>query len=334
MAIVHLTTQGAKATLDNGRLVVTGPEGTPRRLPIAQITVLVVWGNITLTTPLMGALVDKGIEIIFLTRYGRFRGRLHGNDTPHVLLRRAQYTAQSNTEWVFRTAQGIVRAKLQHQRSLLQRYTRRREGVPSAVKLAIAHLQSALAATERKQTLNALRGIEGTAARTYFSGIGALFQPRCRFRGRRRRPPSDPVNVLLSLGYTLLTQKAHSAAQAVGLDPYVGFLHAQEYGRPALALDLMEEFRPVVDGLVLKLCNQGLITPEDFTPGPPERPCVLQEDGLRRFLQHFETRFSQRYLHPIRNERLPLQQCLVEQAYQLARRLREDKPGYRGMGFR
>ena len=334
MAIVHLTTQGAKASLDNGRLVVTPPEGAPRRLPLAQVAFLIVWGNVTLTTPLMGALLDRGIEVVFLTRHGRFRGRLHGHDTPHVILRRAQYAAQSKPQWVFRTAQGIVRAKLQHQRSLLQRYTRRRESVPPAVEQAIAHLQHALETAERKQTLNALRGVEGTAARAYFSGIGALFQERCRFRGRRRRPPPDPVNALLSLGYTLLAQKAQSAAQAVGLDPYAGFLHVQEYGRPALALDLMEEFRPVVDGLILKVCNQGLITPDDFAAGPPERPCILQEDGLRRFLQHFETRFSQRYLHPIRNERLPLQQCLIEQAYQLARRLREDTPGYRSMGFR
>ena len=109
MAIVHLTTQGAKASLDNGRLVVTPPEGALRRLPLAQVAFLIVWGNVTLTTPLMGALLDRGIEVVFLTRHGRFRGRLHGHDTPHVLLRRAQYAAQSKPRWVFRTAQGIVR---------------------------------------------------------------------------------------------------------------------------------------------------------------------------------------------------------------------------------
>ncbi len=334
MAIVHLTTQGSKAALDNHRLVVTPPEGAPRRIPLSQVSHLVVWGNITLTTPLLGALLDQGVEIVFLTRHGRFRGRLHAHDTPHVALRRAQYVALENPAWVLTTARAIVRAKLQHQLSLLRRYVRRRDTVPEAVPSAIHQIEKRLNTLDRKRSLSVLLGLEGQAARFYFAALGSLLQPRWRFDGRRRRPPPDPVNVLLSLGYTLLLQKAQSAVQAVGLDPYAGFLHAQDYGRPALALDLMEEFRPVVDGLVLKICNQGLITPGDFVAGPPERPCVLQEEGLRRFLQYFEARFAQRYRHPGRGEQMPLQQCLVEQAYQLARRVREDKPGYRGMGFR
>ncbi len=334
MSIVYLTTQGAQAHLENGRLTVTVQGEILARLPLNQITLVVVFGNIGLTTPLMGALLEKGAEIVFLTQRGRFRGRLHGHDTPHVALRRRQYAALEDPAWTLQMVRGLVTAKIQHQRGLLQRYRRRKSSVPAGVDAAIAHLQAALQTAGRKQSANALRGVEGTAARAYFGGLKALFRPACRFSGRNRRPPRDPVNVLLSLGYTILLQKAQSAVQAVGLDPYAGFLHTAVYGRPALALDLMEEFRPVVDGMVLKVCNQGLIAPDDFEPGTPERPIRLSEAGLRRFLKDLEGRFAQRFLHPLRKERLTLNQSLVEQAYQIARRLREGRPGYRGMGFR
>ncbi len=334
MAVVYLTTQGAQAHLENGRLVVSREQETLTRLPLNQISLLVLFGNIGLTTPLMGALLDKGAEIVFLTRRGRFRGRLHGHDTPHVALRRRQYAALEDPDWVLKMVRGLVTAKIQHQRGLLQRYRRRKAETPADVDAAIARLQEALQTAGRKRSANALRGVEGTAARAYFGGLKALFRPACRFSGRNRRPPRDPVNVLLSLGYTILLQKAQSAVQAVGLDPYAGFLHVADYGRPSMALDLMEEFRPIVDGMVLKVCNQGLLGPDDFQPGNEERPIVLGEAGLRRFLKDLESRFAQRFLHPVRKERLTLNQSLVEQAYQIARRLREDRPGYRGMGFR
>ncbi len=335
--ILHLTTQGAHVHLSNGRLAVEKEGETLARVPLAQIQLVVVWGNIGFTTPAWGALVDQGAEVVFLTRYGRFRGRLQGRTTPHGALRRAQYAALDAPAWRLAAARGIVAAKLQHQRSVLQRHRRRKAQVPPEVEQAIAQIQKALSALPHKRSPNALLGLEGTAARAYFRGLRGLFRPPWTFTGRRKRPPPDPVNALLSLGYTLLTQKAHSAVEAVGLDPYAGFLHAQEYGRPALALDLAEEFRPAVDGIVLKVCNQGLLSPrEDFTVQQEEgqTTVLLHDEALKRFLQAFEARFAQRFLHPVRRERLTLNQCLVEQAYQLARRLREGRPGYRGMGFR
>ncbi len=334
--IVHLTTQGAKVRLHNGRLVVQHQEENLANIPLTQINLVVVWGNIGFTTPAWGALIAQNTEVVFLTRNGRFRGRLQGPATPHVSLRKTQYKATENPSWVLETARGIIIAKLQHQRSVLQRHRRRKENVPSEVTQSIEHLKQALNTAAHKRTLNALRGVEGTAARAYFRGLRGLFRPPWVFTGRRKRPPPDPVNALLSLGYTILTQKAQSAVEAVGLDPYAGFLHAQEYGRPALALDLVEEFRPIVDGIVLKVCNQGILSPhEDFMSEPGSQPAiVLKENALQRFLHAFETRFAQRFRHPIREQRLTLNQCLVEQAHQMARRLRENRPGYRGMGFR
>ena len=334
--ILHLTVQGSQARLENGRIVVESEGNLLARVPIHQIGTVVVWGNVGLTTPLLAALPDRGVEVVFLTRYGRFRARLLGNDTPHVALRRLQYAATDNAAWRLTTARGLVTAKLQHQHTVLQRHRRRKgEAVPEDVTDALESVRAALTAVSNKRTLNSLRGVEGTAARAYFRGLRSLFRPPCRFEGRRKRPPTDPVNALLSLGYTLVTQKAQSAVQVVGLDPYAGFLHAEEYGRPALALDLVEEFRPIVDGVVLKICNQGLLSPtEDFTTGGDKHAVMLTQEGLKRFLQTFENRFAQKFLHPERGERLTLNQCIVEQAYQIARRLRENRPGYRGMGFR
>lgn len=334
--IVHLTVQGSKAALENGRIVITKEGETLARVPLHQVKVVVVWGNVGLTTPLLAALPDRGIAVVFLTHTGRFRGRLQGKSSPHVALRRKQYAASAEHKWKLAMARGVVAAKLQHQRAVLQRHRRRKgNDAPAALTPALEGVQQALVAISRKQTLNALLGVEGTAARAYFRGLRALFRPPWQFTGRRKRPPPDPVNALLSLGYTLLTQKAHGALQIAGLDPYAGFLHAEEYGRPALALDLVEEFRPIVDGVVLKICNQGLLSPtDDFETGGPDRPVTLRPEGLKRFLNTFESRFAQRFLHPERGERLTLNQCIVEQAYQIARRLRENHPGYRGMGFR
>lgn len=180
----------------------------------------------------------------------------------------------------------------------------------------------------------ALRGLEGSASAAYFCGYRRLFTEEWRFQNRNRRPPSDPVNVLLSFGYTLLAQAATAAVQVVGLDPYAGFLHEYVYNRPALALDLMEEFRPVVDGVILWACHSGQITPAHFTPGPPERPVILSDEGKRRFIQAYEQRLDQAFTHPLRGVKLPLRQCLIEQARQVANCLQNGAENFQGMGFK
>ena len=193
---------------------------------------------------------------------------------------------------------------------------------------------TSLDAVPRKTSLSSLRGLEGSATRAYFSGYRSLFSLEWRFTARRRRPPPDPVNVLLSFGYTLLAQAVNGAVQAVGLDPYAGFLHEVVYNRPALALDILEEFRPVVDGIALWCCRSGQLKPGDFEPGPAERPVILLEDGKRRFLQAYEKRLEQTSTHPLRGLKLPLRQCLIEQSRQVATRIQKGPACYQGMGFR
>lgn len=336
MPPLYVAHQGARLRIQNRRLTVEAAEGDPppvlANVPLGQVSQVVLFGNIGLTTPAIHALLGEGIEVIFLTQDGDYRGRLSGSLTPHVPLRRAQYRTLEQPQFALRMAQGMVRAKLEHQRTLLRRH--QHEADSHAVAAALSGLDDFLRHVEHKTTLASLRGLEGAATAAYFSGYRRFFDPAWKFEARQRRPPPDPVNVLLSLGYTLLAELATSAVRTVGLDPYAGYLHEVVYNRPALGLDLMEEFRPVVDGLVLWACRSGQITPEDFSPGDAERPVVLGERGRRVFLQAFEERMERRFTHPLSQQSLTLRQCLIEQARQIAQRILEDRPGYQGMGFR
>lgn len=222
-------------------------------------------------------------------------------------------------------------AKISHQRTLLQRHSR--DKPDDIISSAVDQLGQSLRSVPNKVVLSSLLGLEGAATAGYFSGFRRFFTPEWNFNNRNRRPPADPVNVLLSFGYTLLAQIANGAVQTVGLDPFAGIFHQVAYNRPALALDLMEEFRPVVDGVVLWCCRGGQITPADFTEGSADRPVVLSAPGCKKFIAAFEERMDKAYTHPILNQRLPMRQCVIEQARQLARRFLENRPGFQGMGF-
>lgn len=336
MPPLYVVHQNAKIRIRNSHLQVEVDDDNAVEVissqPLGHVNEIVLFGNIGITTPAIATLLSEDIHIAFLSEDGAYRGQLTGTLSPHVPLRRAQYRRLDENDFVLEMARGFVLAKLQNQRALLQR--RVREQIAEGLDPSVEQIKIAIDTAERKTTLSSLRGLEGASTAAYFSAFRKLFDPEWRFEKRIRRPPPDPVNVLLSLGYTLMAQLSASAVQTVGLDPYAGFLHEFVYNRPALALDLMEEFRPVVDGVVLWAARGGQITPHDFSPGPPERPVILSEPGLKRFLQAFEQRMSQTFTHPITKTKLPLRQCLVEQARQVAARINNGSPGYTGMGFK
>ena len=255
-----------------------------------------------------------------------------GSVTPHVLLRRAQYARTEDATFSLAMARDFVIAKLEHLHTLLVRHNRETDNAQVAA--VTVQLKHDLARAPAAQSIGTLLGIEGTATRAYFKGYRCFFGTEWRFIDRNRRPPADPVNVLLSLGYTLLGNIAEGAIQTAGLDPYAGFLHGVAYNRPGLALDLLEEFRPVVDGLVLWACHSGQILPSDFTPGPGNRPVVLGERGLKLFIQAFEKRLERKLTHPGSGLQTNLRRCIFEQALQVAARIKDGKPGYDGMGWR
>lgn len=336
MPPLYLVQQNTKIRIRNRRVQVEDETVDPPKvlvsLPLAQVEQVVIFGNVGLTTPAVDAFLEQNSEVIFLSQRGEYRGRLVGRVTPHVPLRRAQYARTGEPEFTLEMARCFVSAKLSHQRALLLRHNRERGD--AEIERVVEQMRGSIEDVPKRTALSALLGVEGSGTAAYFRGLRRLFDPKWKFDGRNRRPPQDPVNVLMSFGYTLLAEAASSAVQTVGLDPYAGFLHELAYNRPALGLDLLEEFRPVVDGVVLWCLNSGQLTLDDFTPGPPDRPIVLGTDGQKRFLQAYEQRMDAKFTHPLRQLQFPLRQCLIEQARQLASCITSGVPDYKGMGFR
>ncbi len=328
MPPLYIVEQGAKLSIERRRLLVRKSGELIARVPLAHINAVIIFGNVSLTTPAIKRLMRAGIDVVFLTRHGRYEGRLVGPLTRFGQLRQAQYDVLHDTAFKLAVAQVIVRGKCLNMRTMLQRYQRQQPHPDLAASIErLGWLADRVLRTTR---LNALLGVEGSAAAAYFSVFRRLFKRDWPFEKRRRRPPPDPVNVLLSFGYTLLTRCLEASVSLVGLDPYLGVLHTPSYGRPSLALDLVEEFRSiVVDSVVLRCLNNDLVAPADFTPGDtPQRPIVLSEGGKRRFIQAFEQRLETSIQHPVTGENMTYRRAFEIQTRLLARCFRDRQPTY------
>jgi len=331
---LYVTTEGASLRKD-GENVVAEVEGEERgRVPLHMLGAVVVFGGIFVTPPLMGALARAGITLVLLDRQGRFEARVEGPVSGNVLLRRAQYQASDQPDEIVRS---IVSAKIANQRAVLQRALRDHgEEMPPARKAAVETTIERMERILRRVAMtnegaDALRGAEGEAAYGYFAVFGDLVRSpdaEIVFRGRSRRPPLDPVNALLSFLYTLLTHDCRSAAESVGLDPAVGFLHRDRPGRPSLALDLMEELRPVLaDRLALSLLNRRQLRRGDFETRDGGA-VLLSDAGRKTVLTAWQERKKEERRHPFLDETAPLGLVPYLQAQLLARHLRGDLDGY------
>lgn len=331
---VYITTEGAGLRKDGENLVAEVEGQEKARVPLHMLASVVVFGGIFVSPGLMGACAAAGISIVLLDRNGRFAARVEGPVSGNVLLRREQYRASDKPDEIFRS---IVMGKVANQRSVLMRAIRdygesmveaKRAGLTDAV----ARLAGILRRVEHSgETSDTMRGFEGEAANIYFSVFDHLLrvpEPEMRWRGRSRRPPLDPLNALLSFFYALLTHDCRSACESVGLDPAVGFLHRDRPGRPSLALDLMEELRPVLaDRLAVSLVNRRQLSAKDFE-ARDGGAVFLTEDGRKSALTAWQERKKEERLHPFLEERLPLGLVPYVQAQMLARHLRGDLDVY------
>jgi CRISPR-associated protein Cas1 len=292
----------------------------------------VLVGNTGVTTPALHVLLEAGVGLTLVTRAGRLRGRLCPTRSGNLPLRRQQYARLTDPDFCLQVSREIVRGKLTNCRTLALRILRglrykgdaRRENLQRPLQRLEQNLQQAFQA----ESLGELRGLEGSAARAYFAILraGLRWEGGPAFERRTRRPPKDPVNALLSLGYSLLTDALFSAAEIAGLDPYAGFYHCAEYGRPALALDLVEEFRPlVVDSLVLALVNKRMLRADDFEAGE-DGGFYLAQRGLRVFFPAFVHRLNCEIIHPLAGRALSYQKIFELQA-RLLRKTVEGKDG-------
>ncbi len=325
MPPLYVTTQGAKLRLRKRRWVVEKDDAPVTTVPVIHVDGVILIGNVSVTTPALSYLLAHDVPTAFLTVHGRYKGRLVGPVDGHAQLRLHQYARVTDEDWALATARALVTGKLHNTGTFLRRYARRMRNDParsSPLSDAADRVDGGIERAAHCRTANSLRGVEGRAAAAYFGVFRHLIRaPGWTFETRNRRPPRDPVNALLSFGYTLLTQQVASAVRTVGLDPYLGVLHAPAYNRPGLALDLVEAFRAiVVDSVVLGCLNGGQITPDAFTyETGGEYPVLLNDEGRAAFIRAFETRLARAFTHPDLGEKVSYRRCFELQARRMAR---------------
>jgi len=330
---LYVTTQGAYLAKEGETVAVKIDQEVRLRIPVHTIGGIVCFGNVSCSPFLMGFCSENGICISFLNQHGRFLARVQGPVSGNVLLRREQYRSADNDDLSGKLAKAFVTGKVANCRTVLHRALRDHSGKidEEALRLALDNLNRTLKSLELNQTLNEVRGLEGHAAHTYFSVFDHLIvaqKDEFSFQERNRRPPMDNVNCLLSFIYTLLVHDCRSALESVGLDPAVGFLHRDRPGRPGLALDLMEEFRPFfADRLVLSLINLRQVQHKGFKK--TEAGSVVMNDETRKvLLVAYQERKQEEILHPFLEEKVSIGMLFHVQALLLARCLRGDLDGY------
>jgi len=328
---LYVTTPHAYLSRDGENVVVSVDSEETFRVPVHNLEGIVCFNYTGASPGLMGLCCERNVPICYLSQSGRFLARVTGPVTGNVLLRRTQYRVADTDARSL--AASFVAGKILNCRNVLLRFVRDHEGKPGVPKVKEA-ARRLLDYWERLQACgntDAVRGVEGDAARAYYAVFDYLItcpSEALRFNGRTRRPPLDPVNALLSFFYTLLTYECASALETVGLDPQVGFLHRDRPGRLSLALDVVEELRPyLVDRFVLTLLNNGQVTPEGFVR--KETGAVIMEDATRRaILAEWQKRKRGEITHPFLEERLMIGLIPYVQALLLARHLRGDLEGY------
>lgn len=302
-----------------------------------KIDQVVIMGAISISPGAVAYLLQQGIDTVFLSIYGKYRGRLVSDYGKNVELRYSQFSKIGDPDFKLSTAKSYVSGKIYNCRLLLRKLNQSLHD--EKVQEAVHRLRSYMRASAACETIENLMGVEGAAANAYFGCFGKLIKAEnIIFTLRNRRPPRDPMNVLLSLGYTLLANAVHTQVHVAGLDPYLGCLHSPEYGRPSLVLDIMEEFRPtIVDLLALRVFNKGIIKATDFYK-PEDRepaafdfaeletnrsnyPILLTHEGMKKFITAFENRLQTRVLYLPTGKQLSYRDIILEQVRLFVRTL-------------
>ncbi len=285
-SVVYVTRQGSQVGVEGGRIVVfAAGEGEIGSFPMGQVDTVNIFGNVNFTTPFVARANEHGIVLNYFTSFGRYRGSFVPERNTIAEIRRRQYALTE--EEALGIAGEIVRAKIRNSRTFLGR-----KGVTSEEDGGrLAELESLASGAD---TMDGLRGIEGEAARLYFSLLEGCLVEGWTFERRTRRPPEDHINALLSLTYSMMKNEVLSALRQYNLDPFLGMLHADRHGRPSLALDLLEEFRPIFcDAFAVRLVNKGVLTHEDF-----QVDNHLKDYAFKKYLEKFDEYMKEEFTHP------------------------------------
>ena len=327
MDTLYVTEPGACVRREGQRFSVW--KGKQRLASVAAFDVaqVVLFGNVSVTPAALFEALRKGVDLVLLSRTGTYRGRLVGPDRQNVILRQMQFRRYEDDAFRLDAARAFVRGKVRNMRTLLMRWGRRRRVDMASAAHRLRFLGER---ASRVDSPESLRGIEGAATALYFQGYREFMPAAFRFKTRNRRPPKDPANAMLSFGYALLAGDIESAVYRVGLDPYMGYLHLVDYGRPSLALDLMEEFRPViVDALVLDLLAHGRMHPGDFESR--DGGVFLAGEGRKRYIAAYQERVLTEIQYPTGKDgvqKVTYRRCFELQVRALARVIRGDDAAY------
>lgn len=327
MAPVYVREQGAVVRRVGERLVVTLDKKQLLDLPLLHVDQVVLFGNVQVTSQAVAMLLQAEVDVVFLSRAGKFRGRLMHTGSKFAKLRHAQLQKMSDETVKLALARQVVAGKLLNQRWVLAG----RDGpATSVLRRAAQAIGAAAGKAKGARSMDSLRGYEGSAGAAYWRAFQTLLPAELEFRGRKFYPPPDAVNSLLSFGYSLLLKDVTAAVQLVGLDPYLSFLHTIEYGRPSLALDAMEEFRPGnVDWVVL-----GLVQGKQFSLADvertdnPKQPVRLKEGAIRRVIDQYEQRLNEKVYHADAGGQTTRRRVIELQVRRLAKIMLGERRGY------
>jgi len=324
MTTVYLTEQGTVLRKRSRRLVVTKGQEVIKEIPAFKVGRILIFGNIQITTQVLSFLLDSGIETSFLSSNGKFRGRLAPIESKNVFLRIAQYERYLDNQFTVEQARELVEAKIKNCRTVIRKHFSVHCEIDFGKTLEILDQMLNLLSTRTK--VASILGIEGQATAVYFRAFGRMCRKDLQFSKRTRRPPKDEVNALLSFGYALITSEMLSVLCAIGFDPYIGYLHGINYGRPSLALDMVEEFRePVIDRFTLNLINNRIFTSEDFE-GKGEKRMYLKDDSRKRYFVEYEKMMNAPFKDSQSGKRVTYRSLFQIQAHKLADTIQTNRP--------
>jgi CRISPR-associated endonuclease Cas1/CRISPR-associated protein Cas4 len=324
---LYVQSYGARIRKDGEQLIVETDDAKVET-PLIAISEVSIFGPSSITTPTLHELFRRNIPVAWFSTGGWFMGHAQGTGVENAVIRTNQYRASFDEGACLRIARGLVAAKIRNQRTLLRRNWRSEHAVEER-DAALGSMKRLAAHAETAGDRDSLLGYEGEAAAIYFRHFDKLLAAGANFsfEKRNRRPAEDPVNALLSFGYSLLTRTFSTGLQAVGFDPYRGFFHVMRHGRPALALDMMEPYRPIIaDSVVINAVNNGEIKPEDFVRNGPA--CALKPAARKSFIAGYERRLEQETTHPLFGYRVSMRRLIAVQLRLLARHLDGEIKSY------
>jgi CRISPR-associated protein Cas1 len=324
MSTIYIDEQGAVLHHRGEEIAVEKDHAVLAKIPLAQIDRVVLSGHVQLSTQVMELFLKHNIPVAFMTVYGNYRGRLTPPTHKNVGLRLKQYRKYYDQGFRLAQARILIEAKIKNCHEFIQKY--RRSHAEAELSEYLTAIGAVLPSIRGAASISSLMGFEGIAARHYFAAFGVMVRREFAFDGRSKRPPLDPVNALLSLGYTLLFNEMVTAAEAVGLDPYLGFLHDVEYGRASLAVDMVEEFRYLIDALALSLINRGELDTADFRRGD-DGGFYLLEKGRKTFYGSYEKKVRTEVAY--NGTSICYRRVFFNQAEALARVIRDEETVYR-----